>query len=164
MDQPHRFAAGFTLIDVMIAICIAGVLWALVAPRMNAELARMQVRAASNGIAGDLAHVRGIALRDGVGAVMLLEGDAGCVPRFRGKRAGFRYHIGTRGQGVEQMRRVDVRDYGGHVCVEMNGDDTLTFTSRGLPRGFNNRTIWVWQGGATDSLTLSAVGRVLRVR
>lgn len=164
MDQLRRMTGGFTLIDLMIAICIAGILWALVAPRMNAELARMQVRSASNAIAGDLAHVRAIATRDGMGAVLLLEPAAECIPRFRGKRAGFRYRLGTRGQGVEAMRRVDLRDFGGRVCAEMNGDDTLTFTSRGLPRGFTNRTIWVWQGAATDSLTLSAVGRVLRVR
>lgn len=164
MEQPNQHAEGFTMMDVMVAICVAGILWTLVAPRMNEEIARMRVRAASNTIAGDLAHVRSIALRDGVGAVLLLESAADCVPRFRGRRAGHLYRVGTRGQPVERMRRVDLRDSGGRVCAEMNGDDTLTFTSRGLPRGFTNRTIWVWQGATTDSLTLSAVGRVLRVR
>lgn len=164
MEQPNQRAGGFTIIDVMMTICIAAILWTLAAPAVNTEIARVRVRAASNTIAGDLAHVRSIALRDGVGAVMLLEPAADCVPRFRGRRAGHLYRVGTRGQGVERMRRVDLRDTGGRVCAEMNGDDTLTFTSRGMPRGFTNRTIWVWQGATTDSLTLSAVGRVLRVR
>lgn len=152
------------MVDVMVTLCIAGILWGLAAPAVNAELAGMRVRAASNTIAGDLAHVRSIAMRDGVGAVLLLESAADCVPRYRGRRAGHLYRVGTRGQAVERMRRVDLRGTGGRVCAEMNGDDTLTFTSRGMPRGFTNRTIWVWQGATTDSLTLSAVGRVLRVR
>jgi hypothetical protein len=46
--------------------------------------------------------------------------------------------------------------------MEINGSDTLAVNSRGLPRGFNNRTVWVHERGFSDSLFLSVVGRVRR--
>jgi hypothetical protein len=57
---------------------------------------------------------------------------------------------------------VDLRVAGGRVCLEMNGPDTLSVNSRGLPRGFNNRTFWVHEREFADSLFLSVVGRVRR--
>ncbi|HEX8393287.1 MAG TPA: GspH/FimT family pseudopilin [Longimicrobium sp.] len=156
--------AGFSLLELVVTVGLAGVLCAFAVPRMDRELARMQVRAAANRVAGDLAHARGVAIREGAGAVLVLEPAAECAPRFRGRRGGYQYRVGARGQAAERMRRVNLRAAGGRVCAEVNGADSVEFTSRGLPRGFHNRTFWVWQGAVADTLTLSAVGRVLRVR
>jgi Tfp pilus assembly protein FimT len=150
------------MVEVLAVLCIVGLVCALAAPRAEAMLARMRVSAAGNLVAGDLALVRMLAVRNGHTAVLVLEPSPDCQVLFHGRRAGFRYRVQSRGEPAVPARVVDLRLAGGRVCMEMNGPDTLAVNSRGLPRGFNNRTVWVHERGYADSIFLSVVGRVRR--
>lgn len=158
----RKGGAGFTMAEVLAVLCVVGVAGAVAAPRMGGMLARMRVRGAANVVAGDLALTRMLAVRNGRTAELVLQPSPDCEVRFRGRRAGYRYTVQDRLNPVPPARSVDLRLAGGRVCMEMNGPDTLAVNSRGLPRGFNNRTVWVHERRYADSLFLSVVGRVRR--
>lgn len=155
---------GYTMVELLAVLCIVGLACALGVPRLDGMLARMRVRSAANLVAGDLALVRMLAVREGHTAVLVLEPSGDCQVRFRGRRAGFRYRIHGVPRPAAPSRAVDLRLAGGRVCMEMNGPDSLAVNSRGLPRGFNNRTVWVHERTYADSLFLSVAGRVRRTR
>jgi type II secretory pathway pseudopilin PulG len=159
-----RRTGGYTLVELLVVVCIAGLVCALGVPRLDGMLAYMRVRSAANVVAGDLALVRMLAVRNGSTVVLVMEPSPDCTVRFRGRRAGYRYRVQGRARASTPPRVVDLRLAGGRVCMEMNGPDTLAVNSRGLPHGFNNRTFWVHERGHADSLFLSVVGRVRRTR
>jgi type II secretory pathway pseudopilin PulG len=153
---------GYTLTELVVVLCIAGLVCALGAPRLEGALAYMRVKSAAGVVAGDLALVRMLAVRNGRTVVLVIEPSPDCTVRFRGRRAGYRYRVQGRTRPSVPTRVVDLRLAGGRVCMEMNGPDTLAVNSRGLPHGFNNRTLWVHEREYADSLFLSVVGRVRR--
>ena len=156
--------AGFTMVELVAVLCILALVFALGYPRMDAALTRMRVRGAGNVVAGDLALLRMLAVRNGATAVMVLQPSPDCQVRFRGRRAGYRYRVQSRVRPSAPARDVDLRIMGGRVCLEMNGPDTLAVNSRGLPRGFNNRTLWLHERRFADTMFLSVMGRVRRTR
>ncbi|HEY0025000.1 MAG TPA: hypothetical protein VGB24_18950 [Longimicrobium sp.] len=155
---------GYTLAEVLAVLCIVGLVCALGAPRLDGQLARMRVRAGSSLVAADLAFVKMLAMRGGRTAVLVIEPSAECSARFGGRAAGFRYRIQARVQPGAPPRVVNLRHVAGRVCMEMNGSDTLSMNSRGLPHGFTNRTIWIHDRRFADTLYLSVAGRVRRGR
>ena len=158
---------GYTLVELLVVVCIAGLVCTLGVPRLDGLLASMRVRSAARVVAGDLALVRMLAVRNGRTTVLVVEPSPDCAVRFRGRRAGYRYRVEARveARASTAPRVVDLRlAAGGRVCMEMNGPDTLAVNSRGLPHGFNNRTVWVHEEGYADTLFLSVVGRVRRTR
>jgi Tfp pilus assembly protein FimT len=156
-------AGGYTLVEVLIVVCLMGLLAGLLAPRWSAYAAHLRVRAASNRLVGDIAYTRMMAVRTGRSAALVLEPSADCSVKYRGRLAGHRYHVVPAGSTDAAFRTVDARASGGRTCLEMNGaDSAMVFNSRGLPRGVNNRTFWVHEHRFADSVAVSAVGRVLR--
>jgi Tfp pilus assembly protein FimT len=159
----RRRAGGYTLAEVLVVVCVMGLLAGILAPRWAAYAERMRVRAASNRLVGDIAYTRMMAVRTGRAAALVLEPSADCSVKFRGRLAGHRYRVVPAGAAGATFRTVDARVSGGRTCLEMNGaDSAMVFNSRGLPRGVNNRTFWVHEQRAADSVAVSAVGRVLR--
>ncbi|HEU0015825.1 MAG TPA: GspH/FimT family pseudopilin [Longimicrobium sp.] len=151
---------GFTLAEVLVVLVIVGILYTLGQPRMERWTRHARVRAAANQLACDLAYARHAAVQRGGRVELRLDPSADCPPQRGGRVAGHVYRIGPR--GGETARRVDLRHGGGRLCLEMNQSAAVAFNSRGLLPGFTNRTLWVSEAGVRDSLTLSAVGRVLR--
>jgi Tfp pilus assembly protein FimT len=154
---------GYTLMEVLVGICIVGILCSLFAPDWSSYAARMRVRSASNQLVADLAYTRMLAAQAGRTTALVLEPSPDCSIRYRGRTTGHRYRVVSDADPDVALRTVDLRRDGGRVCMEMNGSGTrIAFNSRSLPREFMNRTVWVHEAAAVDSLTLSAVGRVLR--
>jgi len=151
---------GFTLAEVLAVLVIVGVVYTLGQPRMERWTRHARVRSAANRLACDLAYTRAAAVQRSERVELRVEPAADCPPQRGGRVAGHVYRIGPRG-GAD-AKRVDLRLEGGRVCLEMNQSAVVAFNSRGLLPGFTNRTLWVSDRDARDSLTLSAVGRVLR--
>jgi len=145
---------GYSLLEVVTALAVAGIALSIAVPRLDALLRREQVRAATNHLAGDLEFARMSAVRSGQGAVLRLVPDSRC-PR----RGGAGYRVAIRGS-AEHLRESPVHD-GVPVCYEVNAD-SIAFDSRGLLAPFNNRTVRAVRGDARDSLTVSVVGRIYR--
>ena len=145
---------GFSLLEVLTALVVAGIAVSLAVPRLDGVVRRERVRAALNHLAGDLEFTRIAAVRSGAGAVLRLVDD----PRCPG-RGGIGYHVSYRGSTA--ILRSSPAPDGQPVCYEVNAD-SIAFNSRGLLAPFNNRTVRAVQGDARDSLTVSVVGRIYR--
>lgn len=79
----HR-AAGWSLIETLIAIAIVGVLAALAAPALGHALARQQALAAGNDFLGALHHARSAAIGSGARAILCPSADGlRCMPGTR---------------------------------------------------------------------------------
>jgi prepilin-type N-terminal cleavage/methylation domain-containing protein len=145
---------GFSLLELLTALAVAGLALSFAVPRLDAVLRRERVRAAMNHFAGDLEFARMAGVRSGSGAVLRLVRDPRC-PR----RGGAGYRVAVRGSAA--VLRASPAAGGAPVCYEVNAD-SIAFDSRGLLAPFNNRTVRAVQGDARDSLTVSVVGRVYR--
>jgi prepilin-type N-terminal cleavage/methylation domain-containing protein len=145
---------GFSLLEVLTALVVAGIALSLAVPRLDAVVRRERVRAALNHLAGDLEFARMAGVRSGSGAVLRLLDDERCV-----RRGGSGYLVAYRGS-AEALRAYPTPT-GKAVCYEVNAD-SIAFDSRGLLAPFNNRTVRAVDGDARDSLTVSVVGRIYR--
>jgi prepilin-type N-terminal cleavage/methylation domain-containing protein len=151
---------GFTLMELLVALVVFGILMAIAGPRFEAMLAYTRSRGALNRVAVDLAYTRQMAARTGRRARLQVEPSADC-PAPRTGTAGYRYRIFAGADSLVYL--VDLRLDGSPVCLTTNQSAEVVFDSRGLVVGFNNRTMSVRQGDHPPvSLTVSAVGRVLR--
>ncbi|HEX6367988.1 MAG TPA: GspH/FimT family pseudopilin [Longimicrobium sp.] len=151
---------GFSLVEVVVALVMFGILMAIMAPRFEGALAHIRARGALNRVAGHLMYTRHLAVRTGGRARLQVEPSADC-PSPRVGAAGHRYRIIVAQDSVAAL--VDLRLDGAPVCLTTNQSAEVVFNSRGLVVGFNNRTMSVRQGEHPPvSLTVSAVGRVLR--
>jgi prepilin-type N-terminal cleavage/methylation domain-containing protein len=152
---------GHTLLELLTALAVVGVALAAGLPRLEGWLVHLRTRAAAVALASDLALARAAAVREGSRVALIVEPDAGCPSPDPGA-AGVRYRVEVVGSG----RLVSTRSLRGGrrpLCLSTNRSDRVVFDPRGLLAGPNNRTLVVRQGGAAaDSITLSAVGRVLR--
>jgi prepilin-type N-terminal cleavage/methylation domain-containing protein len=63
LDRDVRSRAGFTLVELVIALVVFGVLATIASPRLNAFYDRNQVDSALNGLTGDVAYARMLAVR-----------------------------------------------------------------------------------------------------
>jgi prepilin-type N-terminal cleavage/methylation domain-containing protein len=145
---------GFSLLEVLTTLVVAGIALSIAVPRLDGVLRRERVRAAMNHLAGDLELARMSAIRSGQGAVLRLVADPRC-PR----RGGAGYAVAVRGSA--EVLHASPAQEGAPVCYEVNAD-SIAFDSRGLLAPFNNRTVRAVRGDARDSLTVSVVGRIYR--
>jgi prepilin-type N-terminal cleavage/methylation domain-containing protein len=154
-----RARGGFSLLEVMTAIAVFGLMAAIAIPRWEALLAHIRTRGAANRVAADLAYTRQAAARWGQSARLQIEPSRDC-PAPRGGAGGHRYRIMVKDS---VLATVDLRIDAGRVCLVSNQSGRVVFRSSGLLAGFNNRTLSIRQGTyAADLVVVSAVGRIRR--
>ena len=158
----RRRRAGFTLLEVLTALVIVGVLASLVAPSFSAFLAGLRTRGALAAFATDVAYARALAVKNGRRTVLQFIPSPECEATHPRYRAGFAYRVVVRARRQVVAREVSLRERSPGICLEMNGSDTLAFNSRGLLVPLGNRRVRAVFRDARDSLTVSALGRVYR--
>lgn len=134
---------GFSLLELIVVILIAGIIGALALPR----LANVRDAAAVRGAVGELGALYGAARQEAIA-----------------RRAAVTVRIDTAGRAVE-LRVADVRlvrralgeTYG--VSLGTNRDSTV-YDPRGIGFGLSNVTIVVRRGAMVDTVTTSRLGRV----
>jgi prepilin-type N-terminal cleavage/methylation domain-containing protein len=150
---------GFSLVEVMTAIAVFGLMAAIAMPRFEALLAHIRTRGAASRVAADLAYTRQVAARWGRPARLQIESSRDCPAPRRGV-GGHRYRIMV---DDTVLATVDLRIDAGRVCLISNQSARVVFRSNGLLAGFNNRTLTIRQGGYdADLVVVSAIGRVRR--
>jgi prepilin-type N-terminal cleavage/methylation domain-containing protein len=144
--------AGFSLLEILLVLVLAGILTAIAVPPLSTYLQRVRMRSVLDRFTTDLYHARMIAARSGERIHFRLEpGHDGCVLGYEVRRA----------ESGEILRRVDLGDTPS-VCLTISGNNTLSINSRGMPVGAA-RTVRVTGGSLGDSLRISIVGRVNRL-
>ena len=137
-DFKRRSPFGYTVLELIIVLMIAGVLLAIAIPRALLSLDRMIVHSAAGDVAAILTSARALAIAGHAAVAVDIDSTSGMV-RIR------------RGPEVVSSRSVG---YAHGVFVRRNRD-SLTFDAHGL-----NLSIVIRRGAAAETLFVSRLGRV----
>lgn len=159
--RPALSPFGFSLVELLTALVLVGILLSLAAPSLDGTISRMRTRAALNRLAGDLYHARILAVRSGYSVVVRFPYSSRCAASATYPYAAERYVLVVKEVLEREVKTVSLSE-AGRVCLEMNQSDSMGFDPRGLLRGFGNRHLVARRNAARDSLTVSRAGRVLR--
>ena len=134
---------GYSVIELLIALMIAGVLLALAIPRAQQTLDRLVVRSAAGDVRATLALARTLAIA-GQASVTVDVDSAGGVLRVR--------------RGTEVVLTRGIGD--AHGVRLGRSRDSLTYDPHGLGRGAANLSISVRRRAAAETVFVSRLGRV----
>jgi len=148
---------GFTLTELIVVLILAGVAMAIVSPSLGRAFRRTGVRAAVDEFASTHSLARAAAVR--YGRVAELHIDAG--------NGRFWVEVDTSTAGGVKDTVGVVKYVSSHGVSVTSNRTILCFDGRGLPttRGScqaADATLVFSSGGRTDSVTVSALGRVFR--
>jgi type IV fimbrial biogenesis protein FimT len=150
---------GFTIIELLIVLTVAGIMAALVAPSLDGTIAVYRRHAALSQFASDLHRARIEAIRTGRSVHLRLDNSGACTRPARGAAADGWTLVRSDGN---ELHTVASGELGAGVCVQSTGDASILINSRGLLGPFENRTVWASYHGRADTITVSVLGRVLR--
>ena len=143
---------GFTLIEVMIIVVIAGALMLLAFPKMNQAIVSANVNGARSAVAATFARARAVAVETGrptrlrfAGTVMHVTAEPRIVPAAGSTRD----TVGT----VQNLGQ----QFG--VSVVLSSDD-LGFDPRGFGTNTGTTTVTVFKNGYSKPLIISPFGRL----
>lgn len=146
----RRASPGITLVELVFALSLLGILIGIAYPQLRSGLDRLAVRGARDALHAGVARARAAAIARG-GASLVVELEAG---RYRVRDASGREIAPPVEFGPQY--RVEVRTDGAAVDSVV-----LRFDGRGLGR-LANRTFRLRRGRAEARLTLSNYGRPRR--
>jgi prepilin-type N-terminal cleavage/methylation domain-containing protein len=134
---------GFTLVELVVALTVGGVVLAIAVPRARASLDRITVHAAASDVRATLRYARGIALAGNSAVAVDVDSAAGVIRIRRGSEV-----LRTRGVGHAHGVRLS------------RTRDSMTYDVRGLGRGAANLSVIIRRGVAVETVFVSRLGRV----
>lgn len=140
----HDFErAGYTVVELLLVVMIAGIVMAIAVPRGLSVLDRIAVQSAAGDVHATLSLARSLAL-SGNAAVAIDVDSASGVLRVR------------RGAEILMSRNI------GHAHdVRLDRTrDSLTYDARGLGRGAANLSVIIRRRSASETVFVSRLGRV----
>ncbi len=158
--------SGFTLIELMVTVGIAGIVIALAIPSMSAFVKNERLTSASNNLLADIMLARNKAVeRNQPVIVCASNNQANCVGDFED---GWIVTIDTDGDGAGDQIIKIMQETTGGITYMQQGLAIITFDSRGfLPTGANTGTISICDDRPNPddyakTISLSATGRASR--
>lgn len=146
----HRNDAGFTAIELIVVLMLIAIITSLAVPAMGSYTNRHKTQRALDRLTGDIAMARMLAVRSGSRAVVHVNGPSS-------------YRIWVEGTPADTVRRVSLaNDYPGVALAAPTADGRLVFNSRGLLLTPGTGVLTARLGTATDTLRITAAGRVYR--
>jgi len=136
---------GYSLIELVVVLAVVAVLLGLSVPRVGGAADRTATRAAARELMSAFAAARDYAIARRTGVAVMLDSVGGTVT------------IAASGQvlSARQLRLL----YGVRLSTSR---DSMAFDARGVGRGAANLRVVVRRGGASDTVSLSRLGRVRR--
>ena len=146
----HRARAGFSLIELLCALVLVGVMASLAVPAMTTQLRRARVRATLDLLTADVYRARVLAVREAGRFQLAFRPSEGCA----------RAYVVVRVADGEVIDSVDLRGARG-VCLTSNAAQAMSIDSRGMLVG-SPRKIYGRAGEQVDSVSVSMAGRLYR--
>ena len=155
MNRPHHYRhrdrrGGYTLAELMAVIVIAGVIATIAVPRLSGYIRHLSARSAGSTVVSDLMLARTQAVREGR-TVSLRVINA----------AEYRVTVDVGASPVRTLKSVNVAGTQRSVTLGPNGT-TISFDPRGMLRAGSGSELRITRGTQTDTISISAVGRVYR--
>lgn len=155
MNRPHHYRhrdrrGGYTLAELMAVIVIAGVIATIAVPRLSGYIRHLSARSAASRVVSDLMLARTQAVREGQTVSLRVTGTAA-----------YRLTVDAGANPVRTLKTVDVSGTQRNVTLWPNGT-TISFDPRGMLRAGSGSELRITRGTQTDTLSISAVGRVYR--
>lgn len=145
--SPLRSRDGYTLVEILAALTILGILLAIAAPRFSGMLNTNRVERVVGGLTADLSLARIRAIRENRETVVRIDGTRYIV-----------YVANGAGAASDTLKKVRLNDnYQGVTLTPA----TIRFNSRGMLAG-ESATIVATHGTQTRSLSITGLGRVYR--
>lgn len=135
--------SGYTVLELVVVLTIAGIVLAIALPRGQLMLDRISVHSAAGDVAATLGTARSLALAGHSAVAVDVDSTSGTLRIRRGAEVLLSRSIGqAHGVRVERNR------------------DSLTYDPRGLGRGAANLSIIVRRRSAVETVFVSRLGRV----
>jgi prepilin-type N-terminal cleavage/methylation domain-containing protein len=142
---------GFTLVEMVVVVVLIGVLLTVSLPYFRGATLKSDVRAAGDAISSLHAVAKAAAIQRGrIARLVLLSADSKALV------------VADRvGGGLDTVGVVE--DLGSRFGVSFTTtQDTLAFTPRGIGTALSGTTIVVTKSDVSDTITVSAAGRLTR--
>lgn len=152
--DPYR-TNGFSLVEALIVAVLLSMVLAFAMPPLLGWVRLLQARGLAERLVSDIHAARMLAVGRG-GRTELRFTPAEPGPCIAG------YTVVAMGPPEQVVRSVVLEAGSGAPCLTSNLLVPLRFSSRGLPRGVVGRTLEVRRGDRSDSIVVSALGRVRR--
>lgn len=145
----HR-RGGYTLAELLIVIVIAGIVATMAAPRLSNFLRHLSARSATSTVVADLTLARTQAVREGR-TVSLRVTSA----------TAYQVTVDNGANPIRTIKTVDVARTQKKVTLTPS-PTVISFDPRGMLRAGSASELRVARGTQTDTVSISAVGRVYR--
>jgi prepilin-type N-terminal cleavage/methylation domain-containing protein len=138
---------GFSLIEIMLVLAVAGLLFGIALPSLTTALNQIEVASAANHILAAHRRARMMAVTRGQVLVLTIDGSALAI-RLRGQPSSIWDE-----EGPSATR----------VLLE-GPPRQFTFSPEGLTLGLSNSTLHLTRGAASRTIVISRLGRLRIVR
>lgn len=130
----HRAARGFTIVELMMTLIVAGILAALAAPSFTGIIMSSRLAAATNDLVSGIQIARSEAIKRNA-AVQFCRTASDVATTCANNTGAWTHWIVRTQAGDDIIRRGMVNPHGGTLTVKSDFDgDTITFGSDGLGR------------------------------
>lgn len=141
---------GFTLVELLVVIVLAALISSMVVPRLYGYMRQLAARSAVSQVVGDLSLARTQAVREGRTVSLRVSGAST-----------YKVTVDNGATILRTIKTVDVK--GGQRAVTIApGTARVIFDSRGMLLTGSTSQLVVSRSGKTDTVSVSAVGRVYR--
>jgi Tfp pilus assembly protein FimT len=143
MPASPSHARGHTLLEIVVVLCIIGMVTVPVVHALAYQLDKIAVRSSIAEAGGAVARARDEALTRRESVTLRVDQRSGTLTLRAAGQQLARYALGH-----------------AHGVALASTRDSITFDSRGLGYGAANLTLVARRGGAADTLVVSRLGRV----